>query len=195
MAQVIKLDLGTRLFTLDYYGWDTHASQDDPEGYDQSLAYLSRAVAAFFDDINNSGGTIADRTTIIIQSEFGRRLFENNSRGTDHGSGNLMLVLGKQVNGGKIYGSWPGLYPGTADEWVDYANPKNGSTEPELFEGALSVTTDFRQVLTEYMQVRGQHTTLTLDYVFPGYTGYSPLGIFKPLVEKPDMIFKGDFES
>ena len=195
VAQMIKLDLGTRLFTLDYYSWDTHAAQDVAENYDDLLDYLSRAVAAFFDDLNSSAGTFTDRTTVIIQSEFGRRLFENNSRGTDHGSGNFMLVLGKQVNGGKVYGSWPGLYPGTANDWVDYANPKNGSIEPELFEGALSVTTDFRRVLSEYLQVRAQHTTLTLDYVFPGYSGYTPMGIFKSLDEKPDMIFRGDFES
>jgi len=195
VAQMIKLDLGTRLFTLDYGGWDTHASQDVPANYNDKLDQLTRALTAFLDDLDKSGGNYADRTTVIIQSEFGRRLFENNSRGTDHGNGNFMLVLGKQVNGGKIYGQWPGLYPGTADEWVNYANPKNGSTEPELFEGALSTTTDFRQVLSEYLLERGQHTSQTLEYVFPGYGDYSALGIFKPLVAKPEMIFSAGFED
>lgn len=191
---MIKLDLGTRLFTLDYGGWDTHAEQDAPESFDSQLDYLSRAVVAFFDDLNSSGGGFADKTTVIIQSEFGRRLYENNSRGTDHGNANIMLVIGKNVNGGKVYGDWPGLYPGTADDWVDYANPKNGSTDPELFEGALSVTTDFRRVLSEYLQARSQHSLATLEYVFPGYTGYSSMDIFKSLPPTPSVIFKSGFE-
>lgn len=136
----------------------------------------------------------ADRTTVIIQSEFGRRLYENNSAGTDHGNGNMMLALGRNVNGGKIYGDWPGLYPGTGDGWVDYANPGNGSTEPKLFQGALSVTTDFRRVLSEYLHTRGQHTTQSREFVFPGYTGYAPMGIFKPLPEPDDMIMSDGFE-
>ena len=57
------------------------------------------------------------------------------------------------------------------------------------------MTTDFRRVLSEYLQVRGQHTTLTLDYVFPGYSGYTPMDIFKPLVAKPEAIFSSGFED
>ncbi len=78
---------------------------------------------------------------------------------------------------------------------ADYANPKNGSTESELFEGALSTTTDFRQVLSEYLQKRGHHTTATLNQVFPGYTGYSPMGIFKSLADPADIVFDSGFES
>jgi len=152
-------------------------------------------LASFFDDLEKSGGSYADRTTVIIQSEFGRRLYQNNSNGTDHGNGNMMLALGKNVNGGQIYGEWPGLYPGTEDDWVDYPNPKNGSTEPELFQGALSTTADFRRVLSEYLQRRGQHTTQSREFVFPGYTGYSPMGIFKPIPDPDDLIFGSGFES
>lgn len=195
LAQIIKLDAGTRIFALDYGGWDTHAGQDQADGYDYLLDTLCRALAAFFDDLNKSGGSYADRTTVIVQSEFGRRAFQNNSIGTDHGNGNIMLVLGKKVNGGKIYGDWPGLYPGTADEWVNYANPKNGSTEPELFEGALATTTDFRRVLSEYLQARCQHNTGSLGFVFPDYSGFTPMGIFNPLIDNSDVIFSGGFES
>jgi uncharacterized protein (DUF1501 family) len=195
VAQMIKLDLGTRTFALDYGGWDSHSSQSSPEVFDYPLEYLCNAIAAFMDDLNSTAGTYADRTTVIVQSEFGRRLYENNSQGTDHGNGNIMLVIGKNVNGGKIYGDWPGLYPGTEDDWVEYANPKNGSTDPELFEGALSTTTDFRRVLSEYLQKRGNHTTASLDQVFPAYSGYSPMGIFSPLAQPDNIIFAGDFED
>ena len=195
VAQLIKLDAGTRIFTLDYGNFDTHSNQNDPGGYGARIENLGRALASFLDDLEKSGGSYADRTTVIIQSEFGRRLYENNSLGTDHGNGNMMLALGKNVNGGNIYGNWPGLYPGTEDDWVDYPNPKNGSTEPELFQGALSTTTDFRRVLSEYLQRRGQHTTQSREFVFPGYTGYSPMDIFKSIPDPDDLIFRGGFEG
>ena len=195
VAQMIKLDLGPRTFTLDYGGWDSHSGQNAPDNFDNPLQNLSNAIAAFMDDLNSSAGDYADRTTVIVQSEFGRRLYENNSQGTDHGSGNIMLIIGKNVNGGKIYGDWPGLYPGTEDDWVEYANPKNGSTESELFEGALSTTTDFRRILSEYLQKRGHHTDQTLNSVFPGYTGYSPMGIFSTLADPADAIFDSGFEN
>jgi len=195
VAQMIKLDLGARIFVLDHSGFDSHTSQNNPENFDNLVADLSNGLAAFMDDLESSGGSFASRTTVIIQSEFGRRAYQNIGNGTDHGNGNIMLVVGSQVNGGVIYGQWPGLYPGTADGFVNYPNPKNGSTQPELFEGALSTTTDFRRVLSEYLQARCQHTAGTLGYVFPNYTGYSPMGIFNPLAEPEEMIFKAGFES
>ena len=195
VAQMIKLNLGTRIFTLDYSNFDTHSNQDQPGNYDDPVSELSSALAAFLDDLESSGGDYANRTTVIIQSEFGRRLYENISKGTDHGNGNLMLVLGQQVNGGAIYGDWPGIYPGTADGFVSGANPKTGTTEPELFEGALSVTTDFRRVLSEYLDVRCQHTPETREFVFPGYSGYAPMGIFQPLAPQDEMIFDSGFEA
>jgi len=195
VAQMIKMDLGTRIFVLDHHNFDSHSNQNNPENFDNLLADLSNGLAAFMDDLDKSGGSYANRTTVIIQSEFGRRLYQNIGNGTDHGNGNLMMVLGKQVNGGQMYGQWPGIYPGTADGFVNYANPKNGSTAPELFQGALSTTTDFRRVLSEYLQVRCQHTTQSLAYVFPSYNGYSAMGVFNPLAAGDDMVFKAGFET
>jgi uncharacterized protein (DUF1501 family) len=192
---MIKLDLGTRIFTLDYQNFDTHTNQDEPQNYNDLLAQLSEALAAFLNDLEQSGGSYADRTTVIIQSEFGRRLYQNISDGTDHGNGNIMLVLGKQVNGGAFYGQWPGIYPGTADGFVNYPNPKNGSTDPELFQGALSTTTDFRRVLSEYLERRCEHTPTTLASVFPGYSAYSAMGIFQVVNAPDEMIFDHGFES
>ena len=68
------------------------------------------------------------------------------------------------------------------------------STEPELFQSALSVTTDFRRVLSEYLHTRGQHTTQSREFVFPGYTGYSPMGVFKSLPDPDDLIMSDGFE-
>lgn len=195
IAQLIKLDLGARIFTLDCGNFDSHTNQDDPANYDDRVAELSQGLAGFLDDLEQSGGSYADRTTVIIQSEFGRRLYQNISNGTDHGNGNVMLVLGKGVNGGEIYGDWPGLYPGTADGFVAYPNPKNGSTESELFQGALSVTTDFRRVLADYLMLRCEHSVASLAYVFPGYAGYAPMGLFEPLSPPPDLIFSSSFEG
>ncbi len=194
VAQMIKLDLGTRIFTMDYHNFDTHTNQDNPANYNDLLADLASGLAAFQNDLEQSGGSYADRTVVIIQSEFGRRMYENISRGTDHGNGNLMLVMGKPVNGGKIYGTWPGLYPGTQDNFVKYPNPKNGSNKPELFQGALSTTTDFRRVLSEYLEVRCEHTPATRATVFPGYSAYLPMGIFKAIEPADNMIFKSSFE-
>ncbi|MDJ0654507.1 MAG: DUF1501 domain-containing protein [Xanthomonadales bacterium] len=190
-AQLIKLDLETRIFTLDWGNFDSHANQNLPDYFDTPLDQLCRAVSAFFEDLDASGGDYADRTTMIIQSEFGRRGYENISVGTDHGNGNILLAIGKQVNGGRLYGTWPGLYPGTADGFVNYANPKNGSTDPELYEGALATTTDFRRVLSEFLAVRCRHTPATLASVFPDYSGYSPMGIF----QAQDRLFQNGFES
>ncbi len=195
VAQMIKLDLGARIFVLDHQNFDSHANQNNPANYNDLLANLSNGLAAFMDDLDKSGGSYANRTTVIIQSEFGRRLYQNIASGTDHGNANIMLILGKQVNGGAMYGQWPGIYPGTADGFVNYPNPKNGSTQPELFQGALSATTDFRRVLSEYLQARYQHTAETLAYVFPNYNGYSAMGIFNPPVAADDVIFKTGFES
>src|SRR3546814_9706310 len=84
---------------------------------------------------------------------------QNGSRGTDHGYGNPLLVLGGAVNGRKLYGSWKGLDP-------EILSP---------YFGDVPVTTDFRRVLSELLVRRMGNNRLS--QVFPGYTGYSPLGI------------------
>ena len=84
-------------------------------------------------------------------SEFGRAVAENGNRGTDHGHGNAMMVIGGGVRGGKVYGRWPGLAP------------------EQRYEGRdLSVTTDFRTVFAEV--VRGHLGLTDIAHVFPGFT-------------------------
>jgi uncharacterized protein (DUF1501 family) len=86
----------------------------------------------------------------VTMSEFGRAVNENGNRGTDHGHGNAMLVIGAGVRGGRIYGRWPGL---AADR---------------RFEGRdLAVTTDFRDVFGEIVV---RHMGLTnAATIFPGH--------------------------
>jgi uncharacterized protein (DUF1501 family) len=177
IARMIKLDLGLRVATIDYGGWDTHESQgEDGGGYFLSkVEELSRALTAFYTDLNGSGSNnYASKTTIVVQSEFGRRLRENNDRGCDHGHGSAMMVLGGNVNGG-VHGTWPGLANG------------------QLFEGAdLAVTTDYRRVLSEILIRRMGNPFL--GQIFPGYIDYSPLGVVSG-TDLPPIYGAGIFED
>jgi uncharacterized protein (DUF1501 family) len=156
LAQMMKLDLGLRVGTVDLGGWDTHDYQGDRhEGYfSDLLGQLARGLESFYTDL----GEYAARTTVVVMSEFGRRLAQNGSYGTDHGHGSAMLVLGGGVNGGQVYGQWPGL---SNDQLYDRAD--------------LAVTTDYRNVLSELLVKRLGNPNI--ETIFPGYTGYAEMGI------------------
>jgi len=159
LAQLIKLDLGLRVAALDMGGWDTHKYQgDNGEGYFGNLAgQLAQSLAAFHEDM--SAGT-PRRVLVVVMTEFGRRLKENASRGTDHGHGGVMLLLGEGVAGGKVYGTWPGL------------------GNEQLFQRAdLAVTTDYRRALAEVLTKRLANPRTSA--VFPGLTDGSPLGLVR----------------
>ena len=163
IAQMIKLDLGLHVATLDLGGWDTHEGQ----GYWFPILIddLSRGLHAFYTDLDGAGAAnLTDRLTVVVMSEFGRRFTQNADDGTDHGYGNSMMLLGGNVNGGQLHGTWPGLAPG------------------QLFEGVdLAVTTDYRRVLSEVLIRRlGNHR---IGDVFPCYSDYTPLGV----VSGPDL--------
>ncbi len=161
IAQVIKMQLGMRVATVDLGGWDSHEYQgDDGTGYfADHLGDLAKGLHALYTDLSNNNGTdYTQRMTIVVMSEFGRSFAQNASRGTDHGHGNALFVLGGQVNGGKVYGQWPGL-----------------ATEQLYDNRDLQITTDYRRVLSEILIRR--HGNANLGIVFPGYTGYQPLGV------------------
>jgi len=154
LARLIKMDLGAQVATIDYGGWDTHENQQWV--FPKKVEALSRVLAAFYNDLSN----YHQRLTVVAMSEFGRRLRSNKSMGTDHGYGGLAMVLGGKVNGGRMYGDWPGLANEQLDNRVD-----------------LKVTTDYRQILGEVMQKRfGQRQ---LDTIFPSFTDYKGLGFLK----------------
>jgi uncharacterized protein (DUF1501 family) len=124
IARMIAADVGPRVFYTSLGGFDTHAGQ--PEDHPALLETLSSALVAFRADIKAQGRE--DDVIVIGFSEFGRRLAENASAGTDHGKAGLMFALGKGIKGG-LYGQYPDL--------------------EKLNDGDPVMTTDFRQVYAE----------------------------------------------
>lgn len=163
VAQLAKFNSGLRVVTIDLSGWDTHISVGNPSTGDFALLLnqLAQGLAAFYKDLDGAANqNITRRLTVVVQTEFGRRLRENANRGTDHGHGGVMLVLGGHVNGGAVYGSWPGL-----------------NTDKLYDRGDLAVTTDYRQVLAEIVSRRLNNANLST--VFPNMGSYVPLGILQ----------------
>ena len=192
IAQLVKAGVGLRVGAIDFGGWDTHNGQGVPtssyDPYGNNVQTLSDALTAFYTDLNGAGAAnFSNRTSVVVMSEFGRRLRANGSGGTDHGYGNFMFALGGSVNGGKVYGG--DTYAGLADE--------------ALFEGEdVQVTTDYRRVLSEALIRRAGNNHL--GQIFPGYSGYSPMGIFAgsdiapdytPLQAPSNQIFKSGFDG
>ncbi|HXA01391.1 MAG TPA: DUF1501 domain-containing protein, partial [Cytophagaceae bacterium] len=154
VAQLIKMEVGLKVATVDFDGWDMHDGQE--WRFKKMTDALSRNIVAFYNDIHK----YHKKTTIVAMSEFGRRLKANRNGGTDHGYGGLMMVLGGNVKGGRMYGNWPGLASDQLDKGVD-----------------LAITTDYRNVLTEILLKR----KLVSDYssIFPKFDKYSPMDIME----------------
>jgi uncharacterized protein (DUF1501 family) len=104
VAQVIAGKLGTRIFSVSMGGYDTHANQKTTQ--DRNLAQLGDALDAFMQDLANMGQQ--DNVVIMSFSEFGRRVKQNGSNGTDHGTAEPMFIIGNKVQGG-LYGTYPSL--------------------------------------------------------------------------------------
>jgi uncharacterized protein (DUF1501 family) len=177
IANIAKHDVGLQVATLDYGGWDTHENQGagdqgiNNNQYAARVDGLSQVLTALYNDLEGSG--IADRMVVCVQSEFGRRVRENDNRGTDHGSGNPMLVLGGRVQGGHLYGTFGGLGDG------------------ELFQNEdVATTTDTRRVLSEV--VTAHLGNADLASVFPGYDYPGPLGVLPAPAGDP--IFANGFD-
>ena len=154
IAQLIKANVGLEVAFAESGQWDHHANEGAATGQlANRLDDFARGIAALARDL---GERMAD-VAIVTMSEFGRTVGENGNRGTDHGHGNAMFLLGGGVKGGKVYGRWPGLAPEQRHEGRD-----------------LAITTDFRAVFNEVVQTHlGLKDTRT---VFPGFTSPAPLG-------------------
>jgi len=163
VAQSIRFNLGVRFATVDLGGWDTHEGQGTAGSgyhyYQSLIKTLSEGLTAFYTEMA-AGGELS-RVTLAVQSEFGRRVQQNASGGTDHGYGCPMLVLGGPVNGRRFYGKWPGLNPDTLATWF----------------GDVPANTDFRRVFSELLIRRMGNNQIS--EVFPGYSGYQPIGLFQ----------------
>ncbi|HET6879995.1 MAG TPA: DUF1501 domain-containing protein, partial [Pirellulales bacterium] len=103
-AEIIAADLGVRVLFASQDGYDTHAAQADSHA--ELLGQLSEALAAFERDLAEQSA--AARVVVLVFSEFGRRVDENASLGTDHGAASCLFVVGEAVKGG-FYGQYPSL--------------------------------------------------------------------------------------
>lgn len=152
-AALIRAEVGTEVVSIDYGSWDMHSDYGTLAWGDMQnmVGGFAGALDAFMRDL----GELRSRVTVVTISEFGRRVAENGNRGLDHGWGNVMLVAGGGVKGGRYYGAWPGLAAGN------------------LVQGDLAVTTDYRDVLGEIVSRRFGRSP---GSVFPGLS-HSPLGL------------------
>jgi uncharacterized protein (DUF1501 family) len=155
LAELIKGGAGVRVACIDVGGWDTHTGMGNVTSGDmmQQLGELASALAAFTADL---GSDLLDDTTVVTMSEFGRRVEENASGGTDHGHGGAVLVLGGGVQPG-VHGTWKGL-------------------GHRSVEGDIPGWNDYRNVLTEVVSKRLNLSTGKLKDVFPGWKP-TPIGV------------------
>lgn len=157
-AQLIQHDPQLGMVTLDIGGWDTHRQQGtNGDGYyARQLANISQAMHDFHRQMMGAGNAWV---TTLVLSEFGRRLKENASRGTDHGNGNVVMLKGARVKGGRLHGQWPGL------------------AHDKLFERAdLAATTDIRNVMHEFLKIR--EPGLKFESIFGGKQQTHQLDLF-----------------
>lgn len=128
-------------------GWDTHVDQGGAKGVlATNLSQLSYGLSLLPKLLGDNWRS----TTVVVMSEFGRTAKENSTGGTDHGHGNVMMVLGGNVGGGKIYGEWPGL------------------SDDVLFQQRdVAITTDFRHVLSHICQGGLKLPDNQLSAIFP----------------------------
>lgn len=94
----------TRIASFSITGWDTHQTQDP--SLPNALGRLSEAILTLQNTVK---GPIWNKTTVVAVTEFGRTARLNGSKGTDHGTGGLMVMAGGALRGGKVMGDWPGL--------------------------------------------------------------------------------------
>jgi uncharacterized protein (DUF1501 family) len=121
VANLIAANSGTRLFYVQFGSFDTHANE--PETHQRLFAQLGQALYAFHESLKRQG--VIDKVMLMCFSEFGRRVAENSSGGTDHGAAAPMFVMGGKVKGG-LHGRMPSL--------------------TDLDDGDLKYTVDFRRV-------------------------------------------------
>ncbi|MBS1707012.1 MAG: DUF1501 domain-containing protein [Armatimonadetes bacterium] len=134
VAMLIKARVGLEVACLDRGSWDTHVSQGSTTGwFADNVQDVADSLEAFRRDL----GSGMENVTVVVQTEFGRRVQENVVLGTDHGRGSVMMVMGGGVRGGMVHGAWPGLGKEDLDE-----------------VGDLRVVNDYRNVLGEILTKR-----------------------------------------
>ena len=140
VAGAMSRSIGTRVFYVTTGGFDTHSAQNVNTvggAYYNLMATLNDGLIAFYSDLKNQG--LLEDTLVLSFSEFGRRISENGSQGTDHGAASVMMAMGGRVNGG-LYGTAPDLNP----------DPKNPTLENNA--GDVRYETDFRSVYAQVLE-------------------------------------------
>lgn len=152
-AQIAAGDVGTHAIWIRYGGFDTHNAQADDHVF--LLQNVADALTSFDADLNARG--IADRVMVLAWSEFGRRVQENASLGTDHGKAGTVFVYGNSVKGGQFYGDIPDL--------------------TNLDQGDLRTRIDFRAVYATVIRDWFGHDPLPVlnaQYENLGFVGSAP---------------------
>jgi uncharacterized protein (DUF1501 family) len=147
LATLIQRNPGLQLSFMQLGGWDTHVNQGGSSG---QLANRLKPLAEGLVTLTTQLGPQMANTMIVVMSEFGRTAKQNGTGGTDHGHGNVMWVLGGRLNGGKVYGQWPGLDDSALNEQRD-----------------LAITTDFRSVLATVCERHLGLSDSAMASVFP----------------------------
>ena len=148
LAQLMVQDRHIRLAFASLGGWDTHVNQG---GHTGQLANRLKPLGDGLAALAQGLGPVWNDTVVVVISEFGRTVHENGNTGTDHGHGNVMWLAGGSVNGGKVYGEWPGL------------------AAAQLYQGRdLAVTTDYRHPLAMILERHLRLDDKALAKIFPG---------------------------
>jgi len=148
LAGLMTKDPHIRLAFAALGEWDTHVNQG---AHDGQLAVRLRPLGDGLAALASGLGPLWNDTVVVVISEFGRTVHENGNRGTDHGHGNVIWLAGGGVNGGKVYGDWPGL------------------ATAQLYQGRdLAVTTDYRHVLATVLKRHMHLPDATMAKIFPG---------------------------
>ncbi len=156
-ASFLLSDTGPRIAVMESGGWDTHAGQGAGTGaLANNFADLAEGLTALADAL----APVWRQTTVLVVTEFGRTMAQNGSRGTDHGTGGAAFAVGGAVNGGRIYGEWPGLSSGDLYEGRDL--------QPTLDMRAL-----FKSALIDHLQIARSRVD---NDVFPGSGDIDPIG-------------------
>jgi uncharacterized protein (DUF1501 family) len=152
-AQLIKARVGLEAVSLDLEGWDSHFTQSTI--MDPLMTRLGQGLAAFYADL----GRAMQSTTVMVMTEFGRRVQENSSFGTDHGRGSVMFLMGGGIRGGRVIGQWPGL-----------------SADLLTGPGDLQVVYNYRNLLAPILSRHGAGARL--GTVFPDFT-LEPIDLYE----------------
>lgn len=154
IARLIKARVGLEVAAIDLGGWDTHFIQGATQGFQaQRAQILAEGLAAFDTDLKAHRAEV----TVLVMTEFGRRIQENSSLGTDHGRAFASLVLSDKIKGGRILGSWPSV---VEEDFAIYGAPAG--------PGGMHIAHDYRSVFTEVL--RGAMGLENVDGVFPKFT-------------------------